>query len=133
MQSKKRTLPRGTDYNERAIALAQRLGIDIPAQPLTNAQFGLLWLEIGKVLLPFEQPEPATLQQLWAEIGMFLAEEKEPEFAWGRGRRPGSKARKPRELVEIVSADAKRKRRQREREQRQKQIPHVMDLFKIEW
>ena len=95
MKSPKRWLPRGTEYNERAIALAKQLEIDIPPQPLTNAQFVSLWAEIGKVLLPFEPPEPVTLQQLWAEIGMFLAEEKEPEFAWGRGRRPGSKYKFP--------------------------------------
>jgi hypothetical protein len=91
MTAKQRTLPRGTPYDERAIALARRLGISIPPLPLNHEQCVTLWVEIGKALLPFEPPEPSTLRQLWAEVGMFLAEAKEPEFAWGRGRRPGCK------------------------------------------
>ena len=108
----KRTLPRGTDYIERAFALAKQLGIEIPPQPLTNAQLVSLWAEIGKALLPFEPPEPATLQQLWAEIGMFLAEEREPEFAWGRGRRLGSKNKQ----LAPASNETLRQRKHRERE-----------------
>src|SRR5262245_60652337 len=105
----KRTLPRGTPYDERAMALAKRLGVNIPPLPLTNAQWVTLWAEIGRKLLPFERPEPATLKQLWAEIGMFLAEEKEPEFRWGKGRRPGSKSSVP----ASDHPDAIRKRRSR--------------------
>jgi hypothetical protein len=90
---------------------AKRLEIDIPPQPLTNSQFVLLWAKIGKVLLPFEQPEPGTLHQLWAEIGMFLAEEKEPEFQWGPGRRPGSKSSFPQ--PKVVTPAAIRQRRSR--------------------
>jgi hypothetical protein len=111
----KRTLPRGTAYDEHALALAKRLGIETPPQPLTNSQWVTVWAEIGNALLPFEPPEPATLKQLWAEIGMLLAEEREPEFAWGRGRRPGSKSRKPRMLATTVSDAAIRQRRSRER------------------
>jgi hypothetical protein len=51
---------------------------------------------------------------LWASIGQELAE-KEPEFSWGPGRRPGSKSQKPRLLAQTVSDAAKRKRRERER------------------
>jgi hypothetical protein len=48
MKSAKRTLPRGTAYEHRAIALAMRLGIDVPPQPLTDAQWLTVWAEIGK-------------------------------------------------------------------------------------
>jgi hypothetical protein len=72
-------LPRNSTYEERAIALAKRLGIDIPQQPLTNAQWLTLWIGIGKVLLRIEPPEPRTLQTLWADVGMYLAEMSEPE------------------------------------------------------
>jgi hypothetical protein len=101
----KRTLPLGKTYNERAIALAEHLGIDVPPRPLTGAQFVTLWAEIGKQLLPFEQPEPLTLKQLWAEIGMFLAEQKAPEFQWPPGR--------PKGTFRSDSKDAKRQRKRR--------------------
>jgi hypothetical protein len=101
----KRTLPRGTTYNDRAIALAKHLGIDVPPGPLTGEQWVTLWAQIGKILLPFEQPEPATLRQLWAEIGMFLAEKKEPEFQWPPGR--------PKGTFKSESKDAKRQRKRR--------------------
>jgi hypothetical protein len=114
MKSSKRTLRRGMPYDERAIALARRLGIEIPLNPL------MLWVEIGKALLPTEPPKPATLNQLWADIGMYLAELREPEFQWGRGRRPGSKSRKPRTLVDAVSQAAIRQRRSRERKRDRK-------------
>jgi hypothetical protein len=115
MKSTKRTLPRGTVYEQRAIALAKRLGIETPRQPLTNAEWLKVWVEIGKALLPTEPPKPETLNQLWAEIGMYLAELREPEFQWGPGRRPGSKSRKPRVLVPNVTKAAIRQRRARER------------------
>jgi hypothetical protein len=123
MSSIKRTLPRDKSYEERAIALASRLGIETPKQPLTGAQWSALWAKIGKGLLRIEPPEPLTLQILWADVGMYLAE-KEPEFQWGPGRRPGSKSRKPRKLAKIVSDDAKRKRRQREKERDRKLAGH---------
>ena len=109
MKSSKRTLRRGTPYDERAIALAKRLGIEIPLNPL------MLWVEIGKALLPTQSPKPATLNQLWADVGMYLAELHEPEFQWGPGRRPGSKSKKPRILVPGVSKAALRQRLSRER------------------
>jgi hypothetical protein len=115
MKSTKRTLLRGTAYEQRAIALAKRLGIEIPRQPLTNAQWLKVWVEIGKALLPIAPPKPETLNQLWADIGMYLAELREPEFQWGPGRRPGSKSNKPRVLVPGVSKAALRQRRSRER------------------
>jgi hypothetical protein len=108
-------LPRNATYEQRALALATRLGVDIPEQPLTNAQWITLWVGIGKVLLRIDPPEPRTLQTLWADVGMYLAEQSEPEFQWGRGRRPGSKSRKPRMLARVVSAEAIRQRRSRER------------------
>jgi len=70
MKAKKCALPRGTLYDDRALALTQRLIQDLPH-----------WLN-----------PPASEKQwmiLWAAIGMELAE-KEPEFGWGPGRRPGS-------------------------------------------
>ena len=109
MTSSKRTLRRGTPYDERAIALARRLGIEFPLNPL------MLWVEIGKALLPTEPPKPATLNQLWADIGMYLAELREPEFQWGPGRKSGSKSSKPRVLVPGVSKAALRQRRSRQR------------------
>jgi hypothetical protein len=115
MKSTKRTLPRGTAYERRAIALAKRLGIELPPQPLTNAQWLKVWVEIGKALLPTEPPKPETLNQLWADIGMYLAELRESEFQWGPGRKPGSKSSKPRALVPGVSKAALRQRRSRER------------------
>jgi len=108
-------IPRTATYEERAIALAKRLGIDIPREPLTDAQWLTLWVGIGKMLLRIEPPAPRTLQTLWADIGMYLAELSEPEFQWGPGRRPGSKSRKPRTLVHAVSQAAIRQRRSRER------------------
>ena len=69
MKSPKRTLPRGTGYERRAIALATRLGIDVPPQPLTDAQWTTLWAAIGKILLRIEPPEPLTLKTLWADVG----------------------------------------------------------------
>lgn len=110
MRSPKRWLPRGTDYDERAVALAKQLGIDMPPPPLSNAQLMSLWVEVGKKLLPFEQPEPATLRQLWAEIGMCLAELREPEFQWGPGRLRG---RANKELYNTTNSDTLYKRRKR--------------------
>ena len=115
MKSTKRTLRRGTAYEQRAVALAKRLGIEMPRQPLTDAQWLQVWVQIGKALLPTEPPRPQTLNQLWADVGMFLAELREPEFQWGPGRRPGSKSKKPRVLVPSVSKAALRQRRSRER------------------
>jgi hypothetical protein len=111
----KRRLPRRATYEDRAFALAKRLGIATPAQHLTNAQWTELWASIGKVLLAIEPPEPITLKTLWADVGMFLAELREPEFQWGSGRRPGSKSRKPRILVPNVSKATIRQRRSRAR------------------
>jgi hypothetical protein len=110
MKSVKRTLPRSMAYEQRAIALARRLGIEVPPQPLTNAQWLTVWAEIGKVLLPIEPPEPRTLQTLWADVGMYLAELNEPEFQWGPGRRPGSKTSFEQK---VVTAAAIRQRRSR--------------------
>ena len=81
-------IPRSATYNDRAIALAKRLGFTIPPQPLSATH----WI------------------RLWADIGMELAE-KEPEFGPGRGRRRGSKSRN---LSSLVTPAAIRKRRQRE-------------------
>jgi hypothetical protein len=81
-------IPRSAGYHKRAIALAERLGIRIPPEPLSATN----WI------------------RLWAEIGMQLAL-KEPEFGPGRGRRRGSKSRK---LSPVVTQTAIRKRRQRE-------------------
>jgi hypothetical protein len=64
MRKKQSTLPRGVSWDERALALGRRLGFPPPTSPTE-------WI------------------RLWALIGMELAEEQ-PEFAWGRGRRPGS-------------------------------------------
>jgi hypothetical protein len=115
MKSPKRTLPRGTAYEQRAITLAKSLGIEMPPQPLMDAQWLSVWAKIGKALLPIEPPEPRTITELWADIGMYLAELREPEFQWGPGRRPGSKSSKPRVLVPGVSKAALRQRRSRER------------------
>jgi hypothetical protein len=115
MKSTRRTLTRGTVHEQRAIALAKRLGIEMPPQPVTNAQWLKVWVEIGKALLPTEPPKPETLNQLWADIGMYLAELREPEFQWGPGRKPGSKSIKPRLLVAGVSKEALRQRRSRQR------------------
>jgi hypothetical protein len=115
MTSTKRPLRRDASYEERAIALATRLGIETPKPPLTSAQWSALWAKIGKALLRIEPPEPLTLQILWADVGMYLAEENEPEFQWGPGRRPGSKSRNPRKLVPTVSDAAKRQRRHRDK------------------
>jgi hypothetical protein len=109
----KRYLPDGADYEERAIALASQLGIEVPEQPLTNLQWVDLWANIGKALFRPEPPEPRTLQTLWADIGMRLAEEYEPEFRSGPGRPLGSKSKEPRALSENVSPEAKRQRRRR--------------------
>jgi len=115
MKSPKRTLPRGTAHERRAISLATRLGINVPPQLLTDAQWTTLWAEIGKILLRTEPPEPLTLKTLWADVGMYLAELREPEFQWGPGRRLGSKSSKPRVLVPGVGKAALRQRRSRER------------------
>jgi hypothetical protein len=115
MKSTKRTLPRDAAYEQRAVALAKRLGIEMPPQPLTNAQWLTVWAKIGKALLPIEPPEPRTITELWADIGMYLAELREPEFQWGPGRRLGSKSQKPRILVPNVSKVAIRQRRSRAR------------------
>jgi hypothetical protein len=117
----KRTLQRGADHSERAIALAKRLGIDIPQQPLTDEQWLSLWVGIGKRLLRIEPPEPRTLQTLWADVGMHLAELSEPEFQWGPGRRPGGKASSL-----SPNKDAIRKRRQRERKLMREQLHNLM-------
>ena len=96
MKSKKRTLPRDKSYDERAIALAIRLGlIDPPTGPIS------------------EITEPGW-KRLWFAIGQELAD-KEPEFQWGPGRRPGSKSKKPRLLSDNVSPDTIRKRRSRQK------------------
>jgi hypothetical protein len=90
MAGKQRTLPRGAPWDERALALARRLIPDLPQ-----------WLN------------PPTSEKhwmmLWASIGQELAE-KEPEFAWGRGRKIGSKSRVQQA---IVTPGAIRKRRSR--------------------
>jgi hypothetical protein len=99
-------LPRGIGYEERALALAKRLGLDVPSEPLTDAQWLALWAAIGKVLLPIKPPEPRTLQTLCADAGMYLAELTEPEF------RPGDKNK---QLALSPTRDALRKRRQRQR------------------
>jgi hypothetical protein len=101
-------VPRDFDHDKRAIALARRLGIDLPEQPLTAKQWVTLWASIGKALLPIE--EPRTLEILWADIGQYLAERDQPEFLWGPGRRPGSRSRR---LSQSVTPAAIRKRRQR--------------------
>ena len=87
MKATKRALLRGTPYDERALALARRL---IPELPL--------WLNPPR--------SEKHWIMLWACIGQELAE-AQPEFGWGRGRRPKSDAE--------LSKDARRKRRQRER------------------
>jgi hypothetical protein len=110
-------VPRNSTYNERAIALAKRLRIDVPPQPLTEAQEFSLWVKIGKRLLPIEAPEPPTLRALWADIGMHVAERDEPEFQWGPGRRPGSKNK---QLAPAMTKDAQRKRRQRQKAELEK-------------
>ena len=110
-------VPRNLTHEERALALAKRLKIEIPAQPLTSSQWVTLWGSIGKILLPIEPPEPSTLRLLWADIGMYLAERDEPEFQWGPGRRPGSKNK---QLTPSPTKEAMRKRRQRERADREK-------------
>jgi hypothetical protein len=46
---------------------------------------------------------------------MFLAEEKEPEFAWGHGRRKGSKNK---QLAPANSNEVVRQRRHREQKAR---------------
>ncbi|MGO9329588.1 MAG: hypothetical protein ACLQJ0_15880 [Steroidobacteraceae bacterium] len=113
--STKRTLPRGTAYEERAIALAKRLGIDTPQQPFTDAQWLTLWAGIGKVLLRIEPPEPRTLKTLWADVGMYLAEISEPEFEWGPGRRPGSRNKQLAPADRLTPAGL-HKRRQRQKD-----------------
>jgi hypothetical protein len=109
---KKHTLPNGTSWEKRAIALAKRLGIDLP--PSTA-----MWARIGKTLLPIEPPftaETLTLNQLWAEIGMFLAEGKHPEFQWAPGRPKGSVATYPPSSKKAAKKRMQRaRRRQRER------------------
>jgi hypothetical protein len=95
----------GTPYRKREVALAKRLGIDLP--PSTA-----MWARIGKTLLPIEPPftaETLTLNMLWAEIGMFLAEREEPEF-YGAGGRPKRFA-----TYAPNSKKAAKKRKQRER------------------
>jgi hypothetical protein len=114
-------IPRSATYEERAIALAQRLGItDTPPLPLTDPQWLTLWVGIGKALLRIEPPEPRTLQTLWADVGMYLAELSEPEFQWGPGRRLGSKSQKPRALMDAVDPATIRQRRSRERKRDRK-------------
>jgi hypothetical protein len=70
----RRTLPRGTPWDDRAVVLAQRLLFPLPS-----------WLN-----------PPRTEEHwmmLWAAIGQELAVQ-EPEFGWGKGRKPGSRNRK---------------------------------------
>ena len=121
MKSSKRTLRRGMPYDERAIALAKAAWelkfLGNRSRMRNGYRCGS---EIGKALLPTEPPKPATLNQLWADIGMYLAELREPEFQWGPGRRPGSKSRKRRTLVDAVSPAAIRQRRSRERKRDRK-------------
>jgi len=93
----KRTLPRSADYDSRAIALARRLGFNPPPQPLSDDQW----------------------EGLFAYIGVALAE-KEPEFQWGQGRRPGSK-NKQQNPVAMVTKQALKRRRRRE--------PRLIDLI----
>lgn len=90
----KRMFPVPTEYNVRALALARRLGLDIPLEPLAGAQYVTLWADICIALYPFEGPKPTTLKQAFADFGMFLAETKEPEFKAGRGKRKGDKHKK---------------------------------------
>jgi hypothetical protein len=90
MKTAKHALPRGTPYDERTLALARRLVPELP-----------LWLNPPR--------SEKHRMMLWAVIGMELAE-KEPEFGWGPGRRPGSSNK---ELAPTSSKDVLRKRRQR--------------------
>lgn len=88
----KRTLPRGTPYDERAIALAVRLRlIDQPTRPLSDIT------EEG-------------WKRLWFAIGLELAE-KQPEFRLGHGRLPGSKNKQ----LAPASSNTQAQRRRRER------------------
>lgn len=125
MKKRPRTLPRGTSYDERAIALAKRLRIEIPPQPLTGAQWVTLWAEIGKALFPLEPPEPVTLRQLWADIGMHRAEEREPEFQWGRGRQQGS-MNKQHKAYELLDPESQAQRDYRWRQRLRKSGKHLV-------
>jgi hypothetical protein len=94
-------IPRSAGYHKRAIALAERLEIRIPPEPLSATN----WI------------------RLWAEIGRELAL-KEPEFGPGRGRQPGSKSRI---LSPTVTKAAFRKRRER---QRKSNLNKLLNLVK---
>jgi hypothetical protein len=90
--AKQRTLPRGTSWDDRALVLAKRLIPDLPA-----------WLDPPK--------SDKHRMMLWAVIGQELAE-KEPEFAWGPGRRPGSRNKL---LIDasLITEEGRKKRRKR--------------------
>jgi hypothetical protein len=93
MKPIRQTLPRGAPYDERALALAKRLIPDLPP-----------WLN-----------PPASEKRwmiLWAAIGMELAE-KEPEFGWGPGRRPGSKSAFQQKIVTPAAVRQRRSRANR--------------------
>jgi hypothetical protein len=77
-------------WDERTLALARRLIPDLPP-----------WLDPPK--------SDKHWMMLWASIGQELAE-KEPEFAWGKGRRPGSKSSR---LATNITPAGIRKRRSR--------------------
>jgi hypothetical protein len=108
---KKHTLPMGTPWAERAVALAKRLGIDL-------APSTAMWAKIGKTLLPIEPPftaETLTHNMLWAEIGVLLAEGKEPEYQGAPGRPKGSFATYPPNSKKAAKKRMQRaRRRQRE-------------------
>ena len=88
--TKQRTLPRGTPWDVRALALAKRLIPDLPPwldPPTTDKHWMMLWACLGQELV-----------------------EKEPEFLWGRGRRLNSKSRVQQT---VVTSGAVRMRRRR--------------------
>ena len=90
----KRMFPVPTEYNVRALALARRLELDIPLEPLTGAQYVTLWADICIALYPFEGPKPTTLKQAFADSGMFLPKRRNQRFKAGRGKRKGDKHKK---------------------------------------
>ena len=111
-------MKRGVGYDERAIALAIRLGVisEPPAQAFSSSEMMALWVAIGKVLMPVEPPKPRTLRQLWADVGMYLAEMRELEFQPGRGRYPGSN----KEKAKTQSPAARRQLRYRQKAEKAK-------------
>ena len=118
MKSIKRTLSRGTKYDERAIALAIRLGVisNQPTQSFSGSQWVTLWGNIGKALMRIEPPEPSTLRQLWADVGMYLAEMREPEFQPGRGRYAGHNKKQASQLSPAARRQLRYRQRKVERE-----------------